>query len=482
MDLATAATAVHGRVDGANVRFARVTTDSRAVEPGDLFVALAGERFDGHDFVAGAFGRGAAAAMVAEGRGAFPGPVVAVADTLAALGSLAAGWRARFSVPLVVVVGSNGKTTVKEMTASILRAAFGGEATLATEGNLNNAIGLPLTLLRLRAGHRAAVVELGMNHRGETRALAAIARPTIVVVNNAQREHQEFMASVAEVAREHADAVAALPPGGVAVLNADDASCGVWRDAAARAGATVRAFGLRGPADVTARATFDAEGTDLAIDSSAGATRVRLSVPGEPMARNALAAAAAALAAGAPLEAVARGLAAFRPVAGRLVAARAASGALVIDDSYNANPDSVRAAIDVLARAPGQRRLALGDMGEVGAEGPAFHREIGAYARERGIDRLDATGPLARQAVEAFGAGARWHADTAALAAVLAPEAREGVTILVKGSRFMRMERVVAALIGDRPRAETIPPEQASPASPRGARRPRGGPSNGGGH
>ena len=228
--------------------------------------------------------------------------------------------------------------------------------------------------------------------------------------------------------------------------------------------------------------TLAAVGTDLAIARSAGATRVRLSVPGEPMARNALAAAAAALAAGAPLEAVARGLAAFRPVAGRLVAARAASGALVIDDSYNANPDSVRAAIDVLARAPGQRRLALGDMGEVGAEGPAFHREIGAYARERGIDRLDATGPLARQAVEAFGAGARWHADTAALAAVLAPEAREGVTILVKGSRFMRMERVVAALIGDRPRAETIPPEQASPASPRGARRPRGGPSNGGGH
>ena len=446
MDLATAARAVHGRVQGANVRFTRVTTDSRAVEPGDLFVALAGERFDGHDFVAGAFGRGAAAAMVADGRGAFPGPVVAVPDPLAALGRLAADWRARFGLPLAVVVGSNGKTTVKEMTAAILRAAWGEGATLATAGNLNNAIGLPLTLLRLREGHRAAVIELGMNHRGETRELAAIARPTIVVVNNAQREHQEFMASVAEVAAEHADAVAALPAGGVAVLNADDASCGVWREAAARAGAQVRTFALRAAADVTARATLGADGTDLAISTWSGAATVRLAVPGEPMARNALAATAAALSAGAPLGAVARGLAAFRPVAGRLVAMRTDAGALVIDDSYNANPDSVRAAIEVLARAPGRRRLVLGDMGEVGAEGPTFHREVGAYARERGIDRLDAVGTLARHAAEAFGEGARWYADVDALVAAVVPEAREGVAILVKGSRFMRMERVVAAL------------------------------------
>ncbi len=480
MDLATAAHAVHGRVDGANVRFTRVTTDSRAVEPGDLLVALAGERFDGHDFVAGAFGRGAAAAMVADGRGAFPGPVVAVPDPLAALGRLAADWRARFGLPLAVVVGSNGKTTVKEMTAAILRAAGGEDATLATAGNLNNAIGLPLTLLRLREGHRAAVVELGMNHRGETRELAAIARPTIVVVNNAQREHQEFMASVAEVAAEHADAVAALPAGGVAVLNADDPSCGVWREAAVRAGAQVRTFALRATADVTARATLGADGTDLAIRTWAGDASVRLAVPGEPMARNALAAAAAALSAGAPLDAVARGLAAFRPVAGRLVARRAASGALVIDDSYNANPDSVRAAIDVLARAPGERRLVLGDMGEVGTEGPAYHREVGAYARERGIGRLDAVGPLARHAAEAFGDGARWHADVDALVAAVGPEAREGVAILVKGSRFMRMERVVAALTCPSD-GGVDPPEQAAPVSPRGARRPRGGPSDGGG-
>ncbi|MEO8486915.1 MAG: UDP-N-acetylmuramoyl-tripeptide--D-alanyl-D-alanine ligase [Betaproteobacteria bacterium] len=450
MDLATAAEAVHGSVVGANVRFARVTTDSRAVEPGDLFVALAGERHDGHAFVASAFGHGAAAAIVARNRGAFPGPVVAVADPLVALGRLSAEWRARFTLSLALVVGSNGKTTVKEMTASILRAAFGLEATLATSGNFNNAIGLPLTLLRLRAGHRAAVVELGMNHRGETRELAAIARPTIVAVNNAQREHQEFMASIAEVAAEHADAVASLPVGGIAVLNADDASCASWRAAAVRAHASVTTFALHSPADVTATVEPSAAGSELALRTPAGTARARLSAPGEPMARNALAATAIALAAGAPLDAVTCGLEAFRPVAGRLSTIRASSGAMVIDDSYNANPDSVRAAIDVLARAEGRRWLVLGDMGEVGAEGPAYHREVGGYARERGIDRLDAVGAQVQEAVDAFGANARRHDDVDALIAAVVPEARGGTTMLVKGSRFMRMERVVAALTGRR--------------------------------
>jgi UDP-N-acetylmuramoyl-tripeptide--D-alanyl-D-alanine ligase len=384
--------------------------------------------------------------LVLDGRGAFPGPVVAVPDPLAALGRLAADWRARFDLPLALVVGSNGKTTVKEMTAAILRAHVGPEATLATAGNLNNAIGLPLTLLRLRAGHRAAVVELGMNHRGETRELAPLARPTIVVVVNAQREHQEFMASVAEVAAEHADAIAALGPGGVAVLNADDASCGVWRVAAQRAGAEVRTFALDAPADVSARVTLAADGSALAIRTWKGEVDATLAAPGAPMARNALAAAAAGLAAGATPDAVARGLAAFRPVKGRLAAMRVPSGALVIDDSYNANPDSVRAAIDVLARAAGERWLVLGDMGEVGAEGPSFHREVGRYAHDRGVERLDATGPLARHAVDAFGAGAHWHGDVDSLIAAVAPRMHPGAAILVKGSRFMRMERVVLAL------------------------------------
>jgi len=449
MDLATAAAAVDGRVSGANARFERVTTDSRAVEPGDLFVALAGERFDGHDFVDRAFERGAAAALVADGKGAFAGPVVVVDDPLAALGRLAAAWRARFDLPVVVVVGSNGKTTVKEMAASILRAEFGLEGVLATTGNFNNAIGLPLTLLRLGGDHRVAVVELGMNHRGETRVLASIAAPTVVVVNNAQREHQEFMESVDAVAAEHADAVAALRAGGVAVLNADDAHCGLWRRAAAVAGAEVRTFALHADADVSAQASFAADRSVLAIRTWAGRVDARITVPGEPMARNALAATAASLAAGAGLDAVMRGLASFRPAAGRLVARVAPSGARVIDDSYNANPDSVRAAIDVLARAGGERWLVLGDMGEVGAGGPAFHREVGAYARERGIERLDATGSQSRFAVEAFGPGARWHADLDALCAAILPGLSAQATILVKGSRFMRMERVVAAVLGE---------------------------------
>lgn len=449
MDLAAAAAAVNGRVVGANPRFARVTTDSRAVEPGDLFVALFGERFDGHDFVASAFERGAVAALVAAGRGAFAGPVIEVDDPLAALGALAAAWRARFDLPVVVVVGSNGKTTVKEMAASILRAAFGLEGVLATTGNFNNAIGLPLTLLRLGSVHRVAVVELGMNHRGETRVLAAIAAPTIVVVNNAQREHQEFMADVDAVAAEHADAVLALRRGGMAVLNADDPACDLWRRAATAAGASVRTFALHAPADVSAHASFAADRSVLAIRTWAGPVDARVPVPGEPMARNALAATAASLAAGAGLDAVVRGLAAFHPAAGRLVSRRASSGALVIDDSYNANPDSVRAAIDVLARAGGERWLVLGDMGEVGVEGPAFHREVGAYARERGIDRLEAMGPQARLSVEAFGTGARWHADVDALCAAVVSAASGQTTILVKGSRFMRMERVVAAVLGE---------------------------------
>jgi len=449
MDTATAARAVSGRVIGGSVRFNRVVTDSRALRPGDLFVALRGERFDGHAFVPAALAQGAAAAIVAETQATrFTGDLVAVADPLAALGRLAAYWRAQFKLPLAVVVGSNGKTTVKEMLAAILREAFGADHVLATEGNLNNAIGLPLTLLRLRREHRAAVIELGMNHRGETAELAAFARPTIALVNNAQREHQEFMTSVAEVAAEHADAIAALAPGGLAVLNADDPHIHGWRAAAQRAGARTMTFGLDAPADVGGRCALHATGSELDLVTPAGPLHVRLSVPGRHMARNALAATAAALGAGARLEAVAEGLAGFRAVSGRMVATRAAGGAVVLDDSYNANPDSMRAAIDVLAASPGERWLAMGDMGEVGADGPAFHREIGAYARACGVTTLYAAGDLAREAVAAFGVGGRHFESVDVLAAHVADDLRPGVCLLVKGSRFMRMERVVAAATG----------------------------------
>jgi len=449
MDTKTAAKAVDGQLIGDNVGFRRVVTDSRALEAGDLFVALQGERFDGHEFVAAALAQGATAALVADHRAAtLQGDLIAVPDPLAALGRLAAFWRARFDIPLAVVVGSNGKTTVKEMTAAIFRAHYGDAAVLATQGNLNNAIGLPLSLLRLRESHRAAVVELGMNHRGETRELGAIAQPTIAIVNNAQREHQEFMTSVKEVAAEHADAILALRPRGTAVINAGDAHADTWRAAARTAGAAVVDFGFHDWCDVSARCTLRADGSDIELRTYAGNARVELHVPGRHMASNALAATAGALAARLPLDAIVRGLATFRPVAGRLSALHAVSGALVIDDTYNANPDSVRAAIDVLAHAPGAKWLVLGDMGEVGAQGPEFHREIGAFAKERGIERLFATGELSRETVAAFGAGAEHVATVVELAARVQHAVTAGVTVLVKGSRSMRMERVVAALTG----------------------------------
>ena len=450
MDTATAARAVAGHLVGANVGFARVVTDTRKLAPGDLFVALKGERFDGHDFVQRALAQGAAAALVAADRASgFAGPLIAVDDTLAALGALATHWRQRFDLPVVAITGSNGKTTTKEMLAAILRTAVGDDAVAATAGNFNNAIGLPLTVLALRERHRLAVFELGMNHRGETRELAAIAQPTIALVTNAQREHQEFMRSVAEVAAEHADVIAALGPGGTAVINADDAHAGTWKRAAAAAGAREISFALDAGADVTAAYALHAADSTLTLRTGEGAADVVLHVPGRHMVANAVAAAAAARAAGVALDAIARGLASFRPVAGRLVPRTGLHGGVVIDDTYNANPDSVRAAVDVLAAAPGERWLVLGDMGEVGEQGPEFHREIGAYARAAGVAQLHAAGPLMRDAVTAFGAGATHYESVEALAAAVTGAAGAQVTLLVKGSRFMRMERVVQALTGD---------------------------------
>ena len=448
MDTAMAAGAVGGSMIGACVPFVRVTTDTRALAPGDLFVALRGERFDGHDFVAQAFAEGAAAALVERSRAAsLPGNLIAVDDPLRSLGALARYWRARFDIPVAGVAGSNGKTTTKEMIASIFRAAAGNDAVAATPGNFNNAIGLPIAVLSLRPVHRLGVFEVGMNHRGETRELADILQPTIAVVTNAQREHQEFLRSVDEVAAEHADLVRALPPGGVAAVNADDPRSSVWRDAARERGARVIDFSLDGEALVTARHVAHDDGGALELATPLGSAHVLLHVPGRHMARNALAAVATAVGAKVALTAIVQGLEAFRPVRGRLATSTTPAGVCVIDDTYNANPDSVRAAIDVLAARAAPRVLVLGDMGEVGAEGPAFHREIGRYARQAGIERLLAAGDQAKESVEAFGEGGEHFGDVAALAAhaVLAPA---NATVLVKGSRFMRMERVVAALSG----------------------------------
>jgi UDP-N-acetylmuramoyl-tripeptide--D-alanyl-D-alanine ligase len=427
-------------------RFDGVSTDTRAVKRGELFVALRGERFDGHDFLAAAAERGATGAIVDRGyRKALPLPAVVVDDTRRALGELARHWRRRFSPALVAVTGSNGKTTVKEMLAAILCAhakqhPAGEAAVLATSGNLNNDIGVPLTLLRLRATHRWCAIELGMNHPGEIAYLAGIAAPTVAVVNNAQREHLEFMSSVEQVATENGSVYDALPADGVAVVNADDGHASYFRSRAQPR--RVLEFGLQGTA-VSGRYRLNHLSTEIRIRTPHGEIDATLAIPGLHNVRNALAAAACGLAAGASTASIGAGLTAFRPYTGRLQVKQAPGGLTVIDDTYNANPDSVRAAIDVLVSCPGPTSLVLGDMGEVGEQGPQFHREVGEYARAKGVGTLLALGAATHEAVAAFGEGGQHFETVEALVAAL-----QAKTVLVKGSRFMKMERVVAALTG----------------------------------
>ncbi|MCL4747662.1 MAG: UDP-N-acetylmuramoyl-tripeptide--D-alanyl-D-alanine ligase [Burkholderiaceae bacterium] len=428
--------------DGAAL-VSEVCTDTRGLTPECLFVALRGERFDAHDFVAGAIDAGASAVLVERWTPAIRVPAIIVPDARRALGEIAAGWRTRFELPVIAVTGSNGKTTVKEMISSILAARFGEACRLATAGNLNNDIGVPLSVLRLRATHRAAVFELGMNRPGEIAALAAIARPTVALVNNAQREHQEFLGSVEATARENGEAILALGPEGVAVFPGDDPHTGLWRRLSGARGRVE--FGLDPRFAVNAAPDSQPERFELFV---AGArASVRLAIAGAHNVRNALAAAACAHAAGTGIDAIASGFEGFRPVRGRLAQLSCSSGAALIDDSYNANPDSVLAAIDALAARAAPRILVLGDMGEVGARGPEYHREVGEYAAQRGIDHLLLLGEASRETARAFGARAEHFEDVEPLSARALELAQPPATVLVKGSRFMRMERVVGALV-----------------------------------
>ncbi len=423
----------------------RVHTDTRTLQAGDLFVALKGERFDAHDFLAQARTQGAVAALAHGGLEAAGLPGLQVTDTRIALGQLAAGWRSQFALPLIAVTGSNGKTTVTQMIASILQA-WKASAAFATQGNLNNDIGVPLTLLRLRTSHEVGVVELGMNHPGEIAYLARFARPTIALVNNAQREHLEFMATVEAVARENGSVLAELPQDGVAVFPADDAYTGVWR---AMAGSRrVMTFALAGPADVTGHGIWQGDGWQVHVVTPAGSLDFSLRIAGQHNVKNALAATACALAAGAPLPVIAAGLSAFAPVKGRSRAIAMhwhGRAFTLVDDTYNANPDSMRAAIDVLAELPSPRLLVMGDMGEVGDQGPQFHEEAGRYAQARGVETLFALGEQSARAAASF-KGGQHFADVDDLnAAVLARLPLAG-SVLVKGSRFMKMERVVQSV------------------------------------
>jgi UDP-N-acetylmuramoyl-tripeptide--D-alanyl-D-alanine ligase len=436
---------VGGVLHGTDAAFDGVSTDTRTLARGELFVAIKGAQHDGADYVATARERGAAGALVGR-RVEDALPQVVVPDARAAFGRHARAWRRRFDLPVVAVTGSNGKTTVKEMIAAIL-ARRG--PTHATRGNLNNDIGLPLTLTRLEAGHRAAVVELGTNHPGEISWLAHVAQPTIAVVTNAAPAHLQGFGSVEAVAREKGALYSALPDDGVAVINADDPHAGLWEAMAGKR--RIVRFGTRRGADfacsdVVQQVADGSIAVSFRLRTPAGVLDVTLPLPGPHNALNAACAAAAAFAAGAGADDVVAGLAGVRNVAGRLQVLATKSGARLIDDSYNANPASMDAAIACLAALPAPRWLVVGDMAELGADREGPHAAVGARARAAGIARLFATGPLSRAAVEAFGPGGAWYPDVDALVAALAAELDPSVTVLVKASRSARMERVAEAL------------------------------------
>lgn len=431
-----------------------VQTDSRHLIAGSLFVALRGEKFDGHDFLPNAEQSGVVAALVAQPVADVSVPQICLGDTLLALQKFACAWRQRFDIPVIGVTGSNGKTTTKEMIASILRQWVGGDATLSTQGNLNNEIGVPLTVLRLRQSHRCAVIELGMNHPGEIARLTEIAQPSIGLVLNAQREHQEFMQSVQAVAHENGQVLAGLPRDGVAIFPSNDPYAESWIEQSQTAAAPLT-FGLSATAGVQAlEVSTDALGSQFVLSINGQSQAVSLSVAGLHNVSNACAAAACASAAGVPMADIAQGLEVFAAVRGRMQVHRLGDERLLIDDSYNANPDSVRAAIDVLSGLPAPRALVLGDMGEVGENGVQMHAEVGAYAREQAIQYLWTMGQATVHSVDAFGPNGQSFASVEQLCE--RARAIEPMSVLVKGSRFMAMEKVVQQLQKSMPQGRAV--------------------------
>jgi UDP-N-acetylmuramoyl-tripeptide--D-alanyl-D-alanine ligase len=430
----------------------RIHTDTRTIQQGDLFVALSGDQFDGNAFVQEAIAKGAVAALAKYGLGAKSVQGLEVVDTKIALGKIAAHWREQYSLPLIAVTGSNGKTTVTQMIASILNA-HANQASLATIGNLNNDIGVPLTLLRLQADHKIAVVELGMNHPGEISYLANMAKPTVVLVNNAQREHLEFMVSVEAVAHENGSAIAVLPNDGAAIFPADDDYSYVWRKLAGNR--KMLTFALNSTEEKTAevycsKADWVNSQWQVVAETPSGQISYSLNIAGRHNVKNSLAAISCAMAAQIPLEIIARGLQAFSPVKGRSFTQQVRCyerDVLMIDDTYNSNPDSMKVAIDSLAEMQASRLIVMGDMGEVGEQGLAFHAEVGAYAATKKIEKLFTFGELSAEAAKHF-EGAEHFNSIDALNIAVADELRNASSILVKGSRFMKMERVTKHILG----------------------------------
>jgi UDP-N-acetylmuramoyl-tripeptide--D-alanyl-D-alanine ligase len=437
MSLSETATVLAARLHGGDAVFTGVGTDTRTLREGDLFFALRGPRFDGHLFLTEAAAAGAAGAVVSRVIDTAL-PTLEVEDTRVALGQLGAHWRSRFDFPLIAVTGSNGKTTVKNMIAAIMAQSGPG---CATEGNLNNDIGVPLTLLRIRPEHRFAVIEMGMNHRGEIAYLTQLARPTVTLITNAGAAHLQGLGSIEAVARAKGEIFAGLADDGIAVINADDDYAGLWRELAAPHRCI--SFALDADADVTAQYAFEANGSTIQLTSEWGEVEMKLPLLGKHNVMNAVAAASASLAAGASLADIRVGLEKLRAAAGRLEIKQGINGARILDDTYNANPASVAAGLQVLRESGGERVLVLGDMAELGEAAPEIHRRVGEMARKLGVQRLLAVGPLSAAAIEAFGKGGRHFDSHEECADALLDLLHGDMTVLVKGSRSMHMERVV---------------------------------------
>ncbi len=441
MSLAILADVLHASLVGKDAVFTGVSTDTRTLKPGDLFVPLKGPRFDGHAFLAEAIAAGAAGVLLDR---AISTPLahVRVDDTRRALGDLATFWRQQFSMPVIAVTGSNGKTTVKEMIASVMSETGAG---CVTRGNLNNDIGVPLTLVRLRSHDRYAVIEMGMNRRGEIEYLSRMARPTIAVITNAAEAHLAGLGTVKDVALAKGEVISGLANDGVAVINADDAFCHLWKELASPRKCIT--FGLGYGADVTARYKAHARGSAIHLKTTQGEIDMRLPLIGRHNVMNALAATAASLVGGASLQQVRAGLEKLEAISGRLELKEGISGARVIDDTYNANPGSLAAGLQVLKDFGGERVLVLGDMAELGESADDIHRRVGELASQIGVNRLFGLGKLSRFAVKSFGKGGKHFDDAQAMIEALIDCMHSDMTVLVKGSRLMQMEQIVAGIV-----------------------------------
>ena len=443
MSLSDAAKVMQTQYEGEDTAFTGVSTDTRTIEKDQLFVALTGENFNGHEFIEAARQKGAAAALVSE-QIESDLPHLTVSNTLTGMQMLAHNWRLKFDIPVVAITGSNGKTTVKELLGAILNAHY--QDVLVTQGNLNNHIGVPLTLLRLTKAHQCAVIEMGMNHAGEISQLTHLAKPSVALVNNAMLAHVEAFDSVADVARAKSEIFEALDERGVAVVNADDENYPLFKQLAGSH--KLIDFALDGDAQVTAKLDQRADPLEMVINSPIGSINCRLNLLGKHNARNALAAVGCAVALDIGLQSIKQGLESVMPVNGRLQLIKPDNGCLVLNDTYNANPDSMKAGIDVLADLTGSNKVLIaGDMGELGKTSAQLHRQIGRYARQKSIDEFLSFGPLMQHAAQAFGEHAFNTQDIDALILKAKEHFKSNAVMLIKGSRSMKMERVVAALV-----------------------------------